>query len=1311
MDISGLKFSKKNILIGETIHEFSETLSNFPDITLLMRIGGEREKFDTWTKALENSEKLVKNLTSVGFDCGEIHERTPERILFDLLFKSKPLNRIYEQCSQNPTTLQKLCEVLGLSNDEIGIRSVLWLITMGALAKRTSDSAPLLPIRFHFFVRGLAGATVCLMEKCPSKHNHPETEWSALFLEDRTECEYCKSHVLPLSTCIHCGMPVSRIFLVGGKWQSSSNPFSSSPPEARLLTWCFDFEETESESDELEFRKAWICLQCKLYSEEDEKPAGCKKKHPLIRLTVINADDDEGNLRKCPRCGGQSGMYPSVLKNFRTQEDAPTAVLAETIIRNLPFDEKDERLAELPAHGRNLLVFSDARQRAAFFAPYLEQTTLESAYLGPLVAAIEDSERLEGGPVTFEEVSETFAKRLEKERIAVIRSSDDDVDSGSYKLVSQKQFRSQHRKKAKREAEIILYQNFSSSYRNKTSLPGTGIASISFDFNKEEKESFPKCLPELFSIEERAGWHLLHALLEVFILRKAIEFPHYISIRDIMNPGPCSVTFHLEVSGQRQDHQVVRWNPYLAQEKQKKRAVTISRQLDLITRFLKKDKIRNANELSSLLTQIWDLFKESILLKANSWPGEYRIDPSLIKITRNSDWGLCNRCGRITTLIDLGFCVTPNCEGIVGKLTSEKQESIFKLNHYRHRYFLPPLPISVKEHTAQLTPEIGKKYQQCFMKGEINVLSSSTTFELGVDIGALKAVLLRNVPPTTSSYIQRAGRAGRRKEGVAVALTFCRNVPHDQYHYQFPENIIRGRVPSPYLNIANVPLTQRHCNSLLLGYFLRNVSGVDTELLNKLTIENFFLSKIGGYTLVERFSKWLMNDENHARMIKSLENIIPSIKSLNAESAISESINFLCNNVKKCYVEQPLQRFQDQMSEVKHQMENVSGSFRVALASSCYSLERLIGQFKENDLINFLSSCSWLPNYAFPQDIVKLLVRHEYGQRMRLERDREIGISEYAPGAEIVADGYLFTSGGIWFNSKEPEIKQYARCPECRKIDIYHETKRAPRVCSRCKTTLSGKFLPRFYIKPDGFTTLVSDNPRLPGRSRKHGARTSEVFLLEGADPEEFQNHTIRGVSFAEKIGGRLFIANSGYNFQGYHICRKCGWGSSQQPRNNQHNTPWGTKCSGLIKCLDLSHEIITDILQLRFNGCTPPAPQINERSFWLSFVTAFLNGSSDALNINSDDLGATHHGWSEESFIGELVVYDRIPGGAGHIQRIIDNLGRVLEASLSRVKNCKCPDLESSCYACLRSYKNQYYWEFLKRKPVIEWLSKVLKV
>ena len=67
--------------------------------------------------------------------------------------------------------------------------------------------------------------------------------------------------------------------------------------------------------------------------------------------------------------------------------------------------------------------------------------------------------------------------------------------------------------------------------------------------------------------------------------------------------------------------------------------------------------------------------------------------------------------------------------------------------------------------------------------GEINVPLMLDYFEMGVDVGTLKAVFLRNVPPTAANYIQRAGRAGRRREGTAFAVTYARSTPHDQTHF------------------------------------------------------------------------------------------------------------------------------------------------------------------------------------------------------------------------------------------------------------------------------------------------------------------------------------------------------------------------------------------------------------------------------------------------------------------------------------------------------------------------------------------------
>jgi len=69
----------------------------------------------------------------------------------------------------------------------------------------------------------------------------------------------------------------------------------------------------------------------------------------------------------------------------------------------------------------------------------------------------------------------------------------------------------------------------------------------------------------------------------------------------------------------------------------------------------------------------------------------------------------------------------------------------------------------VEEHTAQLENETAREYQREFKEGKINILSCSTTFELGVDLGDLDTIFLRNVPPESFNYAQRVGRAGRSK--------------------------------------------------------------------------------------------------------------------------------------------------------------------------------------------------------------------------------------------------------------------------------------------------------------------------------------------------------------------------------------------------------------------------------------------------------------------------------------------------------------------------------------------------------------------
>ncbi|NZA01878.1 hypothetical protein H0I39_09115 [Ottowia beijingensis] len=125
------------------------------------------------------------------------------------------------------------------------------------------------------------------------------------------------------------------------------------------------------------------------------------------------------------------------------------------------------------------------------------------------------------------------------------------------------------------------------------------------------------------------------------------------------------------------------------------------------------------------------------------------------------------------------------------------------------------------EHSAQQSGSRLEQYEALFKKGLINLMSCSTTMEMGVDIGGINIVAMNNVPPHPANYLQRAGRAGRRAETRSIALTVCKNNPHDQHVFHNTAWPFTTRLRTPGISLSSPLIVQRHINSMLLANFLR----------------------------------------------------------------------------------------------------------------------------------------------------------------------------------------------------------------------------------------------------------------------------------------------------------------------------------------------------------------------------------------------------------------------------------------------------------------------------------------------------------
>ncbi|MGQ9721861.1 MAG: DEAD/DEAH box helicase [Candidatus Jordarchaeum sp.] len=1189
-----------------------------------------------------------------------------KRFIYQILPIDEKLAMLEKLLGEDAINFEKCIKLLVKTDtpSEEERKHIISLVNIAVWARPDEDSLPLLPARYHLFVRAPEGIYVSFYPK------------AKIFLE-RREQTGDGYPVFELATCRRCGQEYIVGNIEDGRLKHPFSEIEATKKNRYFFLWGEDIKLEDDEDQEVALPeeivgkgKAWkLCTRCGAIWDEEPK-CSCGNSYKTLR-TLIEITTKGDFLNTCYLCGLRA---VNMVREFIFQTDAPTAVLATALYQNL--DKKNTRK-------NNILIFSDSRQDAAFFASYLEFTYRRILFRRLIIEALHSNSQMQD--YRLRSLCEDVLKLAEKTDIFEI---------------------SMDQKERKKEIWRWILQDFCGVWDRRNSLEGVGLLSFMPIIPKDWKP--PKELQEPpLGVTEQEARAIYQIILNTLRYNMAITFPEDgpDPKDDFFAPRNREYRFRGECSDNSKG--IYSFIPSHGR---------LNTRLEYLKKLYREitGKEDDNDECRRILSSIWEDLR-------NNWVGKgilqlsdakqgvlYQLDYKQWQILQediNNPWFICNKCGAILPVNVRNVCPTFNCNGKLEPIDSAKREYLSE-NHYRHLYTnLSPMKMTSHEHTAQLTADYASQVQQKFIKGDINVLSCSTTFELGVDLGELEVIFLRNVPPEPSNYVQRAGRAGRRLNMVGFTLTFAQLRSHDLTYFKEPEKMVEGRIKPPIVEICNEKIIRRHLHSIVLANFFRQFPDYYGN------VESFFKLGSAGISGTEKMREYIQTRPES--ILKSLKRVIPPhmhnvyniedwswIDDLvgkdgaftNADEKIMDEFNLL-----KEFYESKKQEWINTGNQQKRNKLNADMDWA----------SKRVETIKKKSLIDFMATHTIIPKYGFPVDVVELATLHhiEASKNIQLERDLRIAISEFAPGSQVVANGYIWESAGLRVvrNRMWPNY-WYAVCPICRRFYIQKgiNENAPPQISCNVHGDIPRREVHSFVTPIFGFVTSKDSEPRKPGESRPKREFTSRPYFFEYKEPEEKEFSIGKfKIKCRYSSDGELAVICKGRKGSGFWICSRCGAAFYERPRE-KHRTPLGVDCSSPPRgSLHLGHTFKTDVLSILFKE---PKIDAFNYSFWFSLLYAILEGTSQALGIKRQDLDGCLYP-SEEGNI--LILFDNVPGGAGHVKRIMyeQNLYEILKSTLSRVENCTCGP-ETSCYGCLRNYQNQFCHEQLKRGIVQKFLS-----
>jgi hypothetical protein len=1320
------------------------------------------------------AEAIRSFTTAVGL---ESDAQDPSQILAVALERMGAFEAVRAAGESRPFTLRQLAAVLFGLDSEPELSAAMGLIRALVLARRSDDEGRLvapLPFRVHYFFHNAGRLWTCVNPACNARSTNVQPgalnpPIGRLYAEPQPRCESCGARVLELLYCQPCG----EVFIGGFKkvdantanawylspdfpeldrvpdksaslertfgeylvfWPANGRPIVRANRGSRWV-WQETSENTNSNTLNLEWTPALL-----------EHIDGRVAKRPTNRMQagstagfIFESPDDAVNAfpSKCPHCGAdwKRRRVGSPIRDLGSGFQRIVQLLCDALMREMPL-----------GGGRKLVLFSDSRQDAAKLSTGIKRfhyfdTVRQIAFRELRDQGLRSEQACQLGTTQYRQATEllelerrrdqgTLTESDRARRQALLVSLDPAISgavvgyaatggavpavltpprppSGFMALPFRQLL------DAVRERLLRIGMNPGgplpsvTKYQPRRTDPVVWWTNL-IDWTANPRGYRPNLQPvERMLMADMEGSLRRAVIQDVLFADGSRDFESldlgYLWIRE---EGPNSVTEQVAASVIRMLCQRRMWIGADVDGQPQAPGYVDNFMVAVATRLgVAAPTLNDVRTLLGAAIDAWWMVNPELM---------FLVTPRA-SVTDTLDEFVCGRCGRTHLQPSAGICTI--CRSTLlpasQRVVTRDPEDYYD---FLARSADPPFRMNSEELTGQ-TNRIDRlirqrRFQDVFMQDEIadamgvDLLSVTTTMEAGVDIGALQGIGLANMPPMRFNYQQRVGRAGRRGLGMSAALTLCRGRSHDDYYFERPQLITADPPPRPYVDVTRPEIAQRVVakevlrrafEPVLLPYSGDNVHGEFGTVQDWATTHRAVVAS------------WI--------------------------SSNAAAIDDVCRAVLR-------RTAMDDESGVRTMTDYIQFSMLARIDAVAAQGPRFVA------LSERLASRGVLPMFGLPTGVRYLF--HEPPSRRGgwppergvIDRDIEIAISQFAPGAQTVKDDKLHTSvgvveywpiGGVPTQMSNPLglANQVGICRQCQALVEQPATTGGCPYCSAARSDTGYRVVT--FTEPPGFCTwfAISEKSEFTGgfeftpralRARVGAGRNAPgvranfvVDSVPGQLVYRINDNDGRDFTFQKVSGQEVWITQEAFDQALLDL--------SDNDRRAIRPPQFDQTVPSLIRALAATCS--TDVMTAGINTvpvglCLNPAVP-EARAAWYSFGFLIRRAAAVRLDIADSELDIGIQPVMDFSSpfappSARVFISDSLENGAGYSARLgrVDEFAQSLEfmlgmstgddAQRSRaffeplVAAAHEDECVTSCHRCLREYGN------MAHHPLLDW-------